>query len=136
MSLRERLAHRACGARCGLRALAPRPAQVVVVLSHCGWNGATEIMAAAKPCVAVPFVGDQVDTAAHMKKVGLGEVIAESKITAQLVTRATKLVMENASYADAATSLRQKLLECGGARQMADVIEDCARKKDHRKNDR
>ena len=36
--------------------------------------------------------------------------------------------MENASYADAATSLRQKLLECGGARQMADVIEGCARK--------
>ena len=101
---------------------------VVVVLSHCGWNGATEIMAAAKPCVAVPFVGDQVDTAAHMKKVGMGEVIAERKITAQQVSRATKLVMENASYTDAAQSMREKLLHCGGARQMADVIEECARK--------
>ena len=58
----------------------------------------------------------------------MGEVIAERKITAQQVSRATKLVMENASYTDAAQSMREKLLHCGGARQMADVIEECARK--------
>merc|ERR1712048_1019980 len=83
-------------------------------------------MAAAKPCVAVPFVGDQATTANFMKKLGLAEVVSEKNITADLVTSTTKKVIKSPDYANRAKTVQQKIFQSGGIQQMVDVLEDCA----------
>ena len=61
---------------------------VAVVVTHCGFGGLNETIAAGKPLVALPFRADQPANAKLARERGLAEVLSPPKLTAAAVTTA------------------------------------------------
>jgi len=72
---------------------------VKVVVTHCGWGGVSEIVAAGKPIVAVPFLGDQPGNAKHVEKLGTGLSLDVTKFTSTQVRDTVTEVLINPKYA-------------------------------------
>ena len=107
-----------------------------MVVTHCGFGGLNETIAAGKPLVALPFRADQPANAKLSRARGLGEVLSPPKLTAAAVTsavgkadpdvcvqqqiqmmllRVASQVLANPSYATKALELQQSMLKTGGA---------------------
>lgn len=101
--------------------------EVAAVITHCGWGGTMETLTAGKPIVACPFVGDQRGNAKSVQARGVGTVLAQKKLTAEMVRTETAKVLNEPSYAAAAREMRRLLLGTGGSERCAEVVEDVAR---------
>ncbi|CAE7232034.1 UGT76E12 [Symbiodinium sp. CCMP2592] len=96
---------------------------VAVVVTHCGFGGLNETIAAGKPLVALPFRADQPANAKLARERGLAEVLSPPKLTAAAVTTAVSKVLVDGSYAKRASELQRSMLKTGGAEACVDAIE-------------
>merc|ERR1712048_1214118 len=99
---------------------------VAVVVTHCGWGGFMETVAAGKPMVATPFMGDQPDNAQLAVERGLAELLLPKHFTHSFVQAAVGKVLRDLKYTAAAEEVQRALLATGGATKCCEVIEDIA----------
>lgn len=100
--------------------------EVALVITHCGWGGLNETIAAGKPIVATRFRADQPANAGAAKARGLGEVLDPAKLSAAAVQDAVVKVLQDASYATCAKELQEALFKTGGANRCVEVVEHFA----------
>eukprot|EP00931_Biecheleriopsis_adriatica_P114903 TRINITY_DN90780_c0_g1_i1.p1 TRINITY_DN90780_c0_g1~~TRINITY_DN90780_c0_g1_i1.p1 ORF type:complete len:503 (-),score=117.75 TRINITY_DN90780_c0_g1_i1:133-1608(-) len=101
-------------------------ADVALVITHCGFGGLNETIAAGKPIVALPFRADQPLNAAIAEKRGLCEVLQPSTLTAGAVTAAVAKVLQTPAYGRCARELQACLLKTRGAEACVEALEDFA----------
>lgn len=104
---------------------------VALVISHCGFGGLNEIIAAGKPLVATPFRVDQPANAAAALERGLGEVLKTNALSAYSVKRAVLKCLTDPSYLRCARELQSSLLKTRGAEACADEVEIFAKHSAH-----
>merc|ERR1712151_606770 len=98
--------------------------EVAVVVTHCGWGGFMETVAAGKPIVATPFMGDQPDNAKLAVERGMGELLPPKKFEARYVQAAVGKVLNDEKYKAAAEEVQRALLASGGVTKCCEIIED------------
>jgi len=114
---------------------------VGVVITHCGWGGCLESISSAKPCVSIPFFGDQPGNAKLLQAAGVAEPIAPlppftsdegantykaGAFTAASVAKVVGQVLSDPTYAAKARKLAALAAAAGGASLAADRIEYAA----------
>ncbi|CAE7438093.1 UGT84A3, partial [Symbiodinium microadriaticum] len=92
---------------------------VKAFLSHCGWGGVTDTLAAGVPVLAYPSFSEQRGNAQRLVEIGAAVLVRPD--FANLV-EAAEAVIQNAAFADATKDLRS----LGGLRRTLDLIEDAA----------
>ncbi|CAJ1421937.1 unnamed protein product [Effrenium voratum] len=97
--------------------------EVAVVVTHCGFGGLNETIAAGKPMVALPFRADQPKNAEIAHARGMAEVLQPRKLTAAAVTSAVTKVLEDPRYQQRASELQRQLLKTKGAEACVEAIE-------------
>mmetsp|Transcript_39234 Transcript_39234/g.108041 ORF Transcript_39234/g.108041 Transcript_39234/m.108041 type:complete len:521 (+) Transcript_39234:87-1649(+) len=97
--------------------------EVALVITHCGWGGLNETIAAGKPIVATPFRVDQPGNAALAKARGFCEVLDTSRLSADAVEQTVERVLRNPSYAACAKELQAALLKTGGVDTCVETVE-------------
>jgi len=94
-----------------------------MVITHAGLNTVLESLSEGLPLVAVPHVHDQPGVAARAKARGACVVVPRQKLTAARLRKAVKLVLQDASYREAAQALQRNMLQMDGLGSAADLIE-------------
>merc|ERR1712226_786498 len=97
--------------------------EVAVVVTHCGWGGLNETIAAGKPIVATPFRADQPTNAGIAKSRGFGEVLDTKALTADDVEATVRKVLDDPSYMRCAKSMQVALSKTGGAQACVEAVE-------------
>ena len=108
-------------------------AQADLVISRAGATAVTELAAAGRAALLVPFPGaadqHQLDNARAMERVGAARVIVQSELTpARLAQEIRELMASPAALTGMETSARG-LARPGAAARIADLIENLARSK-------
>lgn len=98
--------------------------EVAVVVTHCGFGGLNETLAAGKPLVALPFRADQPGNAQLAQKRGFAEVLKPRTLTAHGVQAALQKVLTDGKYAQRAREVQGSLLKTKGAQACVEAIED------------
>ncbi|CAE7492111.1 Ugt3a1 [Symbiodinium natans] len=96
---------------------------VAAVVTHCGFGGLNETIAAGKPLVALPFRADQPANAKIARARGLAEVLSPPKLTASAVSSAVGKVLNDQTYGARAVEVQRSMLKTGGAEACVDAIE-------------
>jgi UDP:flavonoid glycosyltransferase YjiC (YdhE family) len=100
-------------------AIFPRAAAIV----HQGGIGTTaQAMRSGRPMLVVPFGHDQFDNAARLRRLGAAEVLYRSRYGARRVAHVLRRLMQQASFAQAAAELGEKVRAEDGAGAAADAI--------------
>ena len=97
--------------------------EVAVVVTHCGFGGLNETIAAGKPMVCLPFRADQPQNAQIACSRGMAEQLNPLKLTAAAVTGAVAKVLEDPRYAQKALELQRQSLKTKGAEACVDAVE-------------
>ncbi|MGK4582148.1 macrolide family glycosyltransferase [Kitasatospora sp. HPMI-4] len=88
-----------------------------------GMGSTMEAITHRVPLVAVPQAADQLVTGARIEQLGLGRLVPASEATAARLREAVLAVAGDEEIARRLDAMRAEILESGGARQAADVIE-------------
>merc|ERR1712241_184805 len=96
---------------------------VALVVTHCGWGGLNEAIAAGKPIIATPFRVDQPTNAAIAKARGFCEVLDPRSLCAGAVEGAVKKMLGEESYVRCAQNLQTALAKTGGVETCVDAVE-------------
>lgn len=96
---------------------------VKAFLSHCGWGGVTDTLAAGVPVLAYPSFSEQRGNAQRLVEIGAAVLVRPD--FANLV-EAAEAVIQNAAFADATKAASSDLRSLGGLRRTLDLIEDAA----------
>jgi zeaxanthin glucosyltransferase len=94
-----------------------------MVITHAGINTALETLREGIPLVAIPLGNDQPGVAARVAARGAGVVVPKSKLSAERLRRAVKLVLNEPGYRERAQELGQTLRETDGPAMAAEIIE-------------
>merc|ERR1712113_339999 len=89
--------------------------EVALVITHCGWGGSMETLAAGKPIVACGFQGDQLFNAKLFSRKGFATLLSPTTLTADMVKTQVSKVLTDPSYAKAAKEMQSALLKTGGS---------------------
>jgi len=111
---------------------------VAMVVTHCGWGGTLESIAAAQPCVCIPFMGDQPVNANLLIGAGCGELIGpppkgvmtpinewkEGAFTTESVAELfTRIIKNHQKYKSAAETLQRASRATGGVAAVVQEVE-------------
>lgn len=99
--------------------------EVAVVITHCGWGGLMETMAAGKPIVGTPFFADQHELTAAAVRLGVGVRLLPKHFQASAVQQAVGSVLDDRTFAAEAQKLQRALAATGGATRCCEIIEQC-----------
>ncbi|WP_031055754.1 glycosyltransferase [Streptomyces ochraceiscleroticus] len=77
-------------------------------LTHAGFNGTREALAAGVPVVAVPLFAEQSYNAARLQEIGAGRRIDVQDVTRASLTEAVRAVLEDRTYRSRAQSLQRR----------------------------
>jgi MGT family glycosyltransferase len=94
--------------------------RAAVAVTHGGMGATQKALAAAVPCVVVPFGRDQLEVAARVDHAGAGVRIAKGRLTP---ARLREAVHRAAGMADAALRVSAGYRAAGGAAAGADAVE-------------
>lgn len=95
-----------------------------LTLCHGGNNTVLDSLACGVPIVAVPIANDQLAVSARLRRSGAGEFIPATKVNRERLRKLVQHVLDERSYRDRAAHFRRSIREAGGARRVADVIEE------------
>ena len=98
----------------------------VAIVHQAGVGTLAQAMRAGRPQLIVPVAFDQPDNARRTCALGLACTIPFRKVTAQLLTSELSMLLDSASYADAAHRMAVSLKEVDGAACAADALIACA----------
>jgi UDP:flavonoid glycosyltransferase YjiC (YdhE family) len=97
------------------------------VVSHAGLNTVYEALAHAVPQVLAPIANDQPIVAAQVAAAGAGIRVRFDGTPPERLREALLAVLDDPSYREAASRLRESTRAAGGARTAADQLEALAR---------
>ena len=97
--------------------------RAALVITHAGLNTVLESLSEGVPMVAVPLANDQPGVAARLKARGAGIVVPRRRLTPARLRKAVTLVLEDASYRNAARALQNDIRQLDGPGRAADLIE-------------
>lgn len=97
--------------------------EVAVIITHCGWGGMNEAIAAGKPIVATPFRVDQPVNASIAKRRGFAEVLDMTNIEPEHVEATVTKVLMEPSYSLRAKEMQAALFKTGGADDCVEAVE-------------
>ena len=97
--------------------------RAALVITHAGINTVLESLCEGVPLVAVPLAHDQPGVAARAKARGACEVVPLRKLNAARLRKAVVLVLEDASYREAAQVLQRAIQDMDGPSRAVDLIE-------------
>jgi zeaxanthin glucosyltransferase len=97
--------------------------RAALVITHAGLNTVLESLAEGVPLVAVPLGNDQPGVAARLKARGAGVVISRRRLNPIRLRKAVMLVLQEASYREAAQVLQRAIHQVDGPNRAADLIE-------------
>ncbi|MGB9416676.1 MAG: glycosyltransferase [Acidobacteriaceae bacterium] len=95
-----------------------------IVITHAGPNTVLETLIQGNPMVALPITLDQPAIAARLLKLGVAEVLALNRRSANDIREALMKVCNAPSYRETAKRLQTQILSSRGAARAADIIED------------
>ena len=101
--------------------------RAALVITHAGMNTALESLARGVPMVAIPITNDQPGVAARIAWTGTGLSLPPKKLTVPKLRNAIKQVLGDPSFARRAASMKQSIINAGGAPGAADVVEELLR---------
>lgn len=130
----EQASHLPAGLAPGVRVLewGPPPLAVLahpnvaVFVSHCGINSVHESVRAGTPIVGVPMFADQRDMAVRVADAGIGLWLDKRRFTAAQLRTAVLRVLNDDSFRQALPPVQRALVDAGGVRRAADLIERAA----------
>mmetsp|Transcript_8404 Transcript_8404/g.16321 ORF Transcript_8404/g.16321 Transcript_8404/m.16321 type:complete len:594 (-) Transcript_8404:44-1825(-) len=97
---------------------------VKAFLSHCGWGGTTDSLAAGVPVLAYPGFNDQESNAAGLVDGGAGiRLWGDFSNLLEAIER----VLSDPSFAESAKRMGEKLLSQGGLARTVEIVEAVAR---------
>jgi zeaxanthin glucosyltransferase len=97
--------------------------RTTLVITHGGLNTVLESLCEGVPLVAVPLAHDQPGVAARVKARGACVVVPRLRLNAARLRKAVKLVLQDASYREAAQALQRTIQRVDGPDRAADLIE-------------
>lgn len=100
-----------------------------LIITHSGLNTVLEALSRGVPIVAIPITNDQPGTAARLARIGVGEVIPSTRISARRLRSAIQRVLRDDSYKKNASRLQGAIRRAGGVLRAADIIEQAISKK-------
>lgn len=93
-----------------------------VFLTHCGMNSVSESLFMATPMVLYPQTGEQAAVARRAAEIGAGIPLKDDSVTG--IRKAVQTVLQNSSYAAAASVCSREFRACGGPAKAAEFIEN------------
>ena len=97
--------------------------RAALVITHAGLNTVLESLSEGVPMVAVPLANDQPGVAARLKARGAGVVVPRHRLNPATLRKAVMLVLQDASYRNAARALQNDIQHLDGPGRAADIIE-------------
>ena len=94
----------------------------VAIVHQAGVGTLAQAMRAGRPQLIVPVAFDQADNAQRARTLGLGRIVPFRKVTAQLLASELSMLLDSASYADAAHRMAASLKEVDGATCAAQAL--------------
>ena len=94
---------------------------VKVFLSHCGWGGVTDTLAAGVPVLAYPSFADQLDNAQRLVEVGAAVLVLPDFSN---LVQAAKSVVGSSSFVQATKDAALDLHKYGGLERTLDLVEE------------
>lgn len=97
---------------------------LATAIVHQGGIGTTaQALRAGKPMIVVPYGFDQPDNAARVRRIGVAETISRRKYNSTRAVAALRRILGDASYAQRAEGIAQKVRSENGTRAAADALE-------------
>ena len=96
---------------------------VKVYLSHCGWGGVTDTLAAGVPVLAYPSFADQLDNAQRLVEVDAAVLVLPDFSN---LVQAAESVAGNSSFVEATRKAALDLQKYGGLERTLDLVEEAA----------
>ncbi|HUX44508.1 MAG TPA: nucleotide disphospho-sugar-binding domain-containing protein [Terracidiphilus sp.] len=97
--------------------------RATLVITHAGVNTVLESLAEGVPLVALPLGNDQPGVAARLRARGAGVVVSRHGLNPVRLRKAVLLVLQDASYREAAQGLQRAIRQLDGPGRAADLIE-------------
>jgi zeaxanthin glucosyltransferase len=94
-----------------------------LVITHGGLNTVLETLMAGKPMVAIPLAHDQAAVAAHLQRMQIAEVLPVMRTSSKHIREATRNVLRDIRFHDAAVAMQSKLRLLDGTERAIDIIE-------------
>lgn len=94
-----------------------------VAMVNGGLNTVLDALARGVPIVVVPIAFEQAAIAARLERAGAGRSVRRRFLTAGRLARAVRHVLDNPTYASAASRLAAEIAGAGGVRRAADIVE-------------
>lgn len=94
------------------------------VITHAGLNTTLESLAEGVPLVCIPLGNDQPGVAARVAARGAGIVLHRWRLNARRLRTSVRAVLQDASYRNAAQTVRRSMKEVDGLQRAADIIEE------------
>ena len=104
--------------------------KATLMITHAGMNTTMECLKYGVPMVAIPVTNDQPGVAARTAWSGAGEAISLKKLTVSKLRETIKQVLTEDSYKQNALRLQTAILNAGGVKRAADIIENAVSTKE------
>jgi zeaxanthin glucosyltransferase len=95
----------------------------ILTVCHGGNNTVLDSLSCGVPIVAIPVANDQFAVSARLRRSGAGEFIPARKVNTERMRQIVRRVLDDTCYRERALSLRDSILNAGGARRVADTVE-------------
>lgn len=97
--------------------------QASLFITHGGLNSVSEAMIHAVPMVVIPFVSDQPVNARQVEKLGLGRVLHDQSITADMLKETSMAVMEDHQIRENLRMIQEEIARAPGNTGAVGIIE-------------
>jgi MGT family glycosyltransferase len=97
--------------------------RVDVVVCHAGFNTVMGALAAGRPLVLAPMSADQPGHAQRCAALGVGRVVDGTMLDPDEIRAATRAVLNDASYREAAERVQREIADLPDLRATADIAE-------------
>ncbi|WP_460205581.1 glycosyltransferase [Scytonema sp. NUACC21] len=98
-------------------------AKAKLTITHGGLNTLLDSLTHGVPLIAIPITYEQPGNAARIKWTGTGEIVPLSSLSVSTLRGAIQRVLAEDVYVDNALRVKQSILEAGGVKRAADIVE-------------
>ncbi|ARV59264.1 glycosyl transferase family 1 [Nostocales cyanobacterium HT-58-2] len=98
-------------------------AKAKLTITHGGLNTVLDSLSYGVPLIAIPITYEQPGNAARIKWTGTGEVIPLTRLSISKLQAAIQRVLTEDFYLNNALRIKRSLLEAGGVKRAADIVE-------------
>jgi zeaxanthin glucosyltransferase len=97
--------------------------RAALTITHAGLNTALESLSQGVPMVAIPITNDQPGVASRLEWLGVAEVVAPSRLSAQRLGAAIERVLREPAYREKSRRYQKEIGQLNGLSMAADIVE-------------